>query len=165
MSSKCIKYFYQSQLGITSCDVLLVGLERLDAISQSAPQHRAQSARARELGAIMRQRVLLRKLSPIAEHGFILPVGDWESSDINWVIIQVELQYGFITVVFVISCVETLSRLYHIISRYYNTLSYIDSRLNSTTFLYYCEAERYSVELQPPDGLDKHFSSHIRYLS
>ena len=39
-----------------------------------------------------------------------------ESSDINWVIIQVELQYGFITVVFVISCVETAHCLYHIIS-------------------------------------------------
>ena len=58
-----------------------------------------------------------------------------ESSDINWVIIQVELQYGFITVVFVISCVQTGEEtqtgdciIYHIIGNI-TTL-----RLNSTTF-------------------------------
>ena len=65
-----------------------------------------------------------------------------QSSDINWVIIQVELQYGFITVVFVISCVQTGEEtqtgdciIYHIIGNI-TTL-----RLNSTTFLYYTERQ------------------------
>ena len=63
-----------------------------------------------------------------------------ESSDINWVIIQVELEYVFITVVFVISCVESGDSTDCIISSVTNTTLSLSltyrQQINSTTFLY-----------------------------
>ena len=142
------RIFHQSQLGLSSCDVLLlVGLVRLMPSYNQLP-----SLPEPGVGAIMRQRVQLRKLSPIAEYGFILPVGDWvlrHKLGHNTGGAAVCFYYGCICHIMcadcIISSVTPLSRLY----RQQIELNYFSLLLVGRTV----------GRTSPPDGLDKHFST------
>ena len=109
-------------------------------------------------------RLQLRKLSPIAGHGFMLPVGDW--------VLRHKLGHNtggadysvFITVVFVISCVETRPQLYHIISSV-TTLSLSLLYRHQIELHYFSLLECWDWEAGRSDGLEKHLSTEIRYLS